>query len=440
MHKIVRTAVPALIAAVSLTACGSGSSTDANAGATSAPSAGASSSAAASPSASSSTALPARGDADLVIWTDTGVPKYTAIKKVADAFAAQQGIKVAVQQISSDLQSAFVTADAAGNGPDVVIGANDWLGNLVQNGTIEPLQLSADQVSAYSPKAVSASTYNGQLYALPYGMESLALFRNTALAPTKPTTLDQAVSEGLAAVKAGKTQSALNLPVGQEGDAYHMEPLLTAGGGYLFGTKPDGSYNPDDLGIGKAGSLKAAEKIGELGKENVLRTSIDGSNAISLFTAGKSAFLISGPWALSDVQKSGIKYDIQPVPGFAGGPAAAPFMGAQDVFVAQHAKNEAFAQEFVDNFLNTPEQMKTMYQLSEEPPSMLSLQKSVDKDAAVFAQAADQADPMPAIPEMQSVWEPLGKAYAAIVRGADPDSTMKKAGAAIEKSIKSSGD
>lgn len=438
MHKFVRALAPALIGAVSLTACG-GNSTSNNTKADPSPSKAASSAAAVAPSASASATIPARGDADLVIWTDSGEPKYQAIKKVADAFAAKQGIKVAVQQISSDLQATFVTADAAGNGPDVVVGAHDWLGNLVQNGSIEPLQLSADQLGAYSPKAVSAATYNGQLYALPYGMETLALYRNTAEAPTKPATLDDAIKEGQAAVKGGKAQVPLSLPVGDQGDAYHMQPIFTAAGGYLFGTKSDGSYNADDLGVGKPGSLKAAEKIGQLGKEKVLRTSISGDNAISLFTSGKAPFLISGPWALSDVQKSGLKYDIEPVPRFAGGGKASPFMGAQTVMVAKHAKNEAFAQEFVDNFLNTPDQMKTMYELSQEPPSMLSLQQSVDKDAAVFAQAADQAQPMPAIPEMQSVWEPLGKAYAAIIRGANPDKTISQAGQTIASAIKSAG-
>jgi len=429
MQKFVRALAPAVIAAVSLTACGSSTNSSNDAAPADA------TTSAAAPSASASAEVPTRGNADLVIWTDSGVPKYQAIKKVAEAFGKAQGITVAVQQVSSDLQAAFVTADAAGNGPDVVVGAHDWLGNLVQNGSIEPLQLSADQVSAYSKKAISATTYNGKLYGLPYGVETLALFRNTAEAPAKPATLEDVVKAGQAAVKAGKAEAALSLPVGDAGDAYHMEPIYTAGGGYLFGTTADGSYNPKDLGVGKAGSLKAAEKISQLGKQKVLRTSISGDNAISLFTSGKAPFLISGPWALADVKKSGISYDIQPVPGFTGGPTAAPFMGAQDVMVAAHGKNESFAQEFVDNFLNTPEQMKTMYELSAEPPSMTSLQGSVDKDSAVFAKAAEAAQPMPAIPAMQSVWEPLGKAYAAIIRGADADSTMKKAGQAISSSI-----
>ena len=44
---------------------------------------------------------------------------------------------------------------------------------------------------------------------------------------------------------------------------------------------------------------------------------------------------------------------------------------------------------------------------------------------------------MPAIPQMQSVFEPLGKAYAAIVSGADPVATMQATGQTIKDTIAS---
>ena len=53
---------------------------------------------------------------------------------------------------------------------------------------------------------------------------------------------------------------------------------------------------------------------------------------------------------------------------------------------------------------------------------MTAVQEQVtDPDIAVFADAANAAGPMPAIPAMAAVWEPLGKAYAAIVAGGRPD-------------------
>ena len=45
---------------------------------------------------------------------------------------------------------------------------------------------------------------------------------------------------------------------------------------------------------------------------------------------------------------------------------------------------------------------------------------------------------VPAIPAMSSVWEPLGRAQANIVGGADPASTMTGVGQTIKASIKGS--
>ena len=43
---------------------------------------------------------------------------------------------------------------------------------------------------------------------------------------------------------------------------------------------------------------------------------------------------------------------------------------------------------------------------------------------------------MPAIPDMATVWDPLGKAQAAIIGGADPTSTTAAAAKTISSQIK----
>ncbi len=378
------------------------------------------------------------GDADLLVWTDA--LKIDAVKEVADAFGESNGITVKVQAISEDLQGSFVTADAAGNGPDVVVGAHDWIGNLVQNGAIDPLNLTPEELSGYSEKAVQATTYDGKLYGVPYGVEALGLYRNTEIVPDEPATMDDAIEAGKAAVEAGKVDSALNLPVGELGDAYHMEPILTSFGGYIFSYDEATGYDAQDVGIGKEGSIKAAQQISQLAQDKVLRTSISGDNSIALFTAGKAAFMVSGPWALTDVKKAEFEYAIQPVPGFAGQEDAAPFMGAQAFMVAANGKNKDIAQEFVNNGVNSEDAMMTLYEGAQLPPAMTAVQDAIDDpDLVVFTDAANAADPMPAIPAMASVWEPLGKAYSAIVSGKDPVATIKSAGDTINKAIAEAG-
>ncbi|TGN63069.1 extracellular solute-binding protein [Nocardioides eburneiflavus] len=428
MRRFARTLGPVAVAVLALTAAGCGGGS------------GSSSESSGSESTSSPSAEggDGGGDADLLVWTDS--LKIDAVKEVAEAFGESNGITVKVQAISEDLQGNFVTADAAGNGPDVVVGAHDWIGNLVQNGAIEPLNLTPDELSGYSEKAVQATTYDGKLYGVPYGIEALALYRNADVVPDEPASMDEAIAAGEKAVQAGDVDSALNLPVGELGDAYHMEPILTSFGGYIFAYDEGTGYDAQDVGIGKEGSVKAAQEISRLAKAKVLRTSISGDNSIALFTSGKAAFLVSGPWALADVKKAGFEYAIQPVPGFEGQEAAEPFMGAQAFMVAANGKNKDIAQEFVNNGVNSEESMMTLFEGTQLPPAMTAVQDQVDDpDLTVFTEAANAAAPMPAIPAMASVWEPLGKAYSAIVSGKDPVTTIKSAGDTINKNIADAG-
>jgi arabinogalactan oligomer/maltooligosaccharide transport system substrate-binding protein len=391
----------------------------------------------AAPSAAAESGAPTRGNADLVIWTDD--LKIDAVKEIATGFGETNGISVDVQAIT-DTQSNFVTANTAGNGPDVVLGAHDWIGNLVQNGAIDPLQLTPDQLGAYSDVAVKATTYDEQLYGLPYGVESLVLYRNTDIVPDAPATLDDAFAAGQAAVAAGKAESPFNLPIGEQGDAYHMQPLYTSAGGYVFGRNAEGDYDPADLGVGSPGSIEAAKKIASLGEggSKVLSRSVSSDNSIALFAAGKAPFLLSGPWAKADVEKAASATPSSRCPGFAGMAPAKPFAGVQAFFVASKGKNKAFAQEFVANTMNTPEAMQTMFDKANLPPALTALQESAgasDPDLKAYLDAANSGEPMPAIPQMQAVFEPLGKAYAAIVGGADPAATMQATGTTIKDTI-----
>src|SRR5699024_2012745 len=109
---------------------------------------------------------PARADADLVIWADQ--LKADSLDAAARAWGEANGLTVAVQAVAGDLQGSFITANQAGNGPDVVVGAHDWIGNLVQNSAIAPVQLPGDAADKLAPIALNATTYDGQTYGVPY--------------------------------------------------------------------------------------------------------------------------------------------------------------------------------------------------------------------------------------------------------------------------------
>lgn len=375
----------------------------------------------------------------LVIWGDD--KRAAALKPFAERFGAENGVTVEVQAISKDQQTTFVTAAQQGSGPDVMVGAHDWIGNLVQNGAIDPVQLTAAQQQAIAPNALKAVTFNGQVYAVPYATENLALIRNTKLAPAAPATIEELVRTGKRLKADGKAAEILCLQVGQNGDAYHAYPLFSSAGGYLFGTNAAGEYDKGDLGVGKPESIAAFAKIRALGEkgDGALKRSITMENSIATFTAGKCAYLVSGPWAITDAKKAGLAYDISPVPGFAGAGPARPFLGVQSFYVAAQGKNKALAQEFVTNYVTTPELAVALYQAEPRPPALIAAfdqVKGADPDLAKFVDAGRDAVPLPAIPEMAGVWDPFGKAESAVVGGADPKAALTAAATTIASQIK----
>src|SRR5690606_37753620 len=159
---------------------------------------------------------PAPSDAQLVIWADE--EKAPALEPSALAWGEENGLTVAVQVVPGDeLQANFITANQAGNGPDITMGAHDWIGNLVQNSAISPVQLPADVAETIAPIGLEAVTYDGQTYGVPYAVETLALYSNNALTSVpSPATFEELI----AAAQEGGAENILSLPIGESGDPY----------------------------------------------------------------------------------------------------------------------------------------------------------------------------------------------------------------------------
>jgi arabinogalactan oligomer/maltooligosaccharide transport system substrate-binding protein len=360
--------------------------------------------------------------ADLVIWADAD--RAPIISKYAQEFGKENGVKVAVQ-ISVDTREQFKDATKVGKGPDVIVGAHDWLGELVQNGTVAPIQLSDDVAGKFSENSIAATKFNGQTYGVPYAVENIGLMRNTALAPTAPKTMDELVKMGTEAKSksGGKVTNVLIQQVGKTGNAYYSYPYLSAFDGGIFATKANGDYDPNKVIVNSAGSIKGAQVLSDLGKKKVLSTNVGDDNAEGLFTSGKAAFFITGPWSVPNAKKAGIKYEITNLPSLAGGGAMKPFLGVQMFYVSAKAKNAVLAQEFVTNYVPRKDVQLALFEAGGRPPALTEAYNEVsanDKDVKAWFEAGKEGAPMPNIPAMNSVWGPLGQAAADVISGKDP--------------------
>ncbi|MBT8165230.1 MAG: maltose ABC transporter substrate-binding protein [Acidimicrobiia bacterium] len=372
-----------------------------------------------------------RADADLVIWADD--TRTPVIRPFAEAFGADNGLTVAVQELGSgDIRDRLITADPAGEGPDIIVGAHDWLGQLVANGVVAPIDI-ADISDTFSDVAVSAFTYEGKTYGVPYAVESIALIRNTDLVPTAPATFEELETIALGLRDDGTVTVPLALQENGNGDPFHNYPLVTALGGYVFGS-PELGYDPNDLGLDSPGGLKAAEAFGAWSESGLVNIDVTYDVMLDSFGSGDAPFAITGPWAVSSF--GDVNYVVEPIPPVQGG-TPAPFVGVQGFMVATNAANPLIAETFLLDVMAGEEAQLALYEAGNRAPANLAAfaVASEDPDVQGFGLSSANGFPMPAIPEMGSVWSAWTDAYELIFTGTDPQTAFKDAAAQIRNLI-----
>ena len=373
-----------------------------------------------------------RESGDLVIWADD--KRTPALRPFAEQFGEENGITVVVQELVpfEDIDDRVIVAGPAGEGPDIFVGAHDQLGGLVASGIVAPVDLG-DKEALYAPAAVSALNYEGVNYGLPYSIENIALIRNTDLVADRPATWAELEETALALEADGTVEIPLALQQGG-GAPFHNMPMFTAYGGYVFGENPDGSLNPDDIGIDSAGGLAAAEAYAGWIESGLVNFDLEYEQMLEIFGRGDAPFAITGPWATPDFE--GVNYVVEPFPTIEGGEPR-PFVGVQALMVSAFAENPLLAQTFLLDFMATEEAALALFDADPRPPALLSALDEVSSDPNIqgFGEAGKNGTPMPAIPEMGSVWQAWTDAYELISTGEDPEASFESAGEQIRNLI-----
>lgn len=342
----------------------------------------------------------------LLIWADE--TRSPVIEQLGAQFEKDNNVTLKVQQMAfGDIRDQLGVAGPAGEGPDIIIGAHDWIGELVTNGLLAPVDLG-DMAKDFAPISLTALTWDGQLYGVPYAIENIALFYNTDLVPTPPTTWDEVVSMSKDIIASKKAEYGF---IRQEGDPYHFFPIQTAFGGYIFGLDDKGNYTPNDIGVNNAGSVAALKFIQGMLKDGLIPSGLDGNAAQTLFQDGKAAMYITGPWNIDAFTKAGLHFAIAPIPSGPNGDPGRPFLGVQGFMVSAFSKNPLLAQAFLTNWVATEDVQMALFKAGNRMPALLSAQAKVtDPLQAQLAKAAEVGQPMPGIPAMAAVWTAWGDA------------------------------
>jgi maltose/maltodextrin transport system substrate-binding protein/arabinogalactan oligomer/maltooligosaccharide transport system substrate-binding protein len=375
-------------------------------------------------------ALPALTSAQeapsLLLWVDE--TRAAVIEELGPSFTEEFGVELVVQQLGfGDIRDQLRIAGPAGEGPDIIIGAHDWLGELVVNGLLAPVDLG-DAVEDFAPAAIQGFSWDGELYGVPYAVENVGFFYNTDLVPTPPTTWDEVVEISEALMAEGKAEYGF---IRQIGDPYHFFPIQTAFGGYIFGLDDLGNYNAEDVGVDNEGSIAALQWLQGLIKEGMMPSSLEGGDAEALFQDSQAAMYITGPWNVQRFLDAGVPFGIAALPAGPDGDPGRPFLGVQAFMVSAFSQNPLLAQAFLTEWVATEDVQYALYEEGGRTPAHLAAAERVeDPYLAGLTAAGAVGQPMPAIPAMSAVWTAWTDAITLAMQNPDQDAVELAAAAA----------
>ncbi|MBL1224112.1 extracellular solute-binding protein [Enterococcus sp. BWR-S5] len=376
---------------------------------------------------------------DLLVWEDQS--KSAGIEEAVKTFEEEHDVTIKVVEKAYADQLEDLRLDGpAGTGADVITIPGDQIGTAVTEGLLKEMTVEQAVQDIYTEAAMQSQIVNGKVYGLPKAVETQILYYNKALISEEE--LPKTTDEWLTYSKKVKTDSSYGL-LALWDQIYYAQGVLGGYGGYVFGTDADGSYNPEDIGLATDGAIKGAEYIKEFYDSGVFPTGIIGEQGInvldSLFTEGKAAAVISGPWNLEPYKEAGIDYGVMELPLLGNGEHMSSFIGVKSYNVSSYSQNADLAEEFVA-FITNEENSKVRFEKTAEIPAVeaLATDESIleSESAAAIAEQSKHAELTPGITAMNSVWEPIDSALQTIATGkAEPKTALPQAVEQIKSAI-----
>jgi arabinogalactan oligomer/maltooligosaccharide transport system substrate-binding protein len=422
----------AFVLAFSLAACGSKAPVEENADAQEAPAA--ETPAAEQPAAESDALQPEEG-AKLVIWESNEEKGF--IEEIGKRFKEKYGVEVAVEVVPGGDQGGRLSTDGpAGLAADILTMPHDQIGPAVTANLILPNDYFEEETRASMVDAsITATTFNDVLYGYPKSVETYALFYNKDLMPNPPKTWDEVIAFSKEFNKPEENKYGIMWEIG---NFYFGYGFFASTGGYVFG---DNNSNPEDIGLNNEGAVKGMtffQSLKEILPVNTGDVTYDVK--AQLFSEGKLAMNIDGPWAIGTFRDK-VNFGVAQLPAFPTGEAMTSFSGVKAYYVNSYSKYPNAARLFA-NFASSKEIQLLNFEMTGQIPANKEANEDpkIKSDAIIsgFSEQFANSTPMPSIPAMASVWEPGAGALTTIWNeGADVKATLDTNVATIKEKIAS---
>ena len=294
---------------------------------------------------------------ELTLWVDELEAK--ALEVASAEFEKDTSVKINLV-VQQDPRSNFLAQASAGDGPDILIGAHEWVGELYANGLIESFELGGKKGDFYD-NAVMAFNYEGANYGMPYTVENLALVCNAKkmqqLNAWEQPSWQQVLDGGL----------ALSLNAGG-GDPFHLYPIQTSFGAHVFKKNDKGNYIPTlDL---DNGGVEFANWLSSEGKRN-LDPASTWDSSVAAMKSGSKACWITGPWAKDQLGLDSAEFNIYSIPSV-GGRDAVSFLISRGFYISKASKDSYYARKFLVDYVAKSETQKELFAVTGRIPANIS--------------------------------------------------------------------
>jgi multiple sugar transport system substrate-binding protein len=341
------------------------------------------------------------GPVELTFWHGYTEADGDVLEQLVDDFNAAQDEVTVRTEIKpwAVINDTLLTALSAGDGPDVVAMPAERLPVYAEKGALANLDefygAAGSNTAQLNPGAVEMVTVDGSHYGVPTGFVPLAMFYNRKLFAEAGIGEPPATWEDW-------IETARELTVDKNGDgkpeqygvaipdhatvANGVWPTLFYGnGGQIVedGTTAviDSPENAETLTLWRDAILE----------DQISPTGLDGIGGDGLFSSGKAAMHLGGPWMASISEENNIDYGIAPVPA---GPVeqVASAIGVSMAVTDQGDEDkQAAAEEFFTFFLD--EERSVEWSLgSGWPPLRTDVPASAVSENPVVAALTEQSE------------------------------------------------
>ncbi|MDR2483160.1 MAG: maltose ABC transporter substrate-binding protein [Treponema sp.] len=354
-------------------------------------------------------------------WADAVITEFT--KKYP-------GVSIHFENVGNVDSRGKVSLDGpAGIGPDVFLMPHDHIGNAVNDGLCEPFPADAQQKynSLLLDAAVKTCTFDGKLYAVPISTENIAFFYNKDLLGDTPVpkSFEEVIAFAEKWNNPGQNKFAFRWQVD---DSYHNYFFLTAFGMSVFGPDRSDYKNPGFDSDAARRGIEFHNSLKKYYSVNVADATWD--NSVAMFQRGEVPFTITGPWGIEDAKKNGVNFGITKIPTISGNQPRC-FSGNIVAAVSSYSQNFEAAFALVD-FLATNEGAIVQYNSTGKLTALKDISGVPglrdDPYLAGIQEQSPYADPMPTIPEVNQMWDPLKALFTFTWDGQlTPQQAQKKA-------------